>query len=199
MYSNQRGSTLLISLILLLLFTIVGMASIRNIGFNQKMSSNYRDADLSFQAAEAVLREGEEYIDELSAGLTAVQFSTQCLQGDCFTDTCANGLCFSGTHAPGNQCFNTPPIVPFAEQEAVWESETRSIESTLGYLGLEVSPRFLIEFRCYIPRDQEADPPPENFNYPIGDWSYLFRVTSYASGANGTSRVMLQSTYKINR
>lgn len=198
MYSNQRGSTLLISLILLLLFTIVGMASVRNVGFNQKMSSNYRDADLSFQAAEAVLREGEDYIDALSAGVKAYHFSVDCLVGDCFTNTCGNGLCFNGTHSENNQCVDTPPVVPFVEQDAVWESQTRSIESTLNFPGLPASPRFLIEFMCYVPRVDDAKPELD-FTYPIGDWSYLFRVTSYASGANGTSRVMLQSTYKIHR
>lgn len=198
MHSNQRGSTLLISLILLLLFTIVGMASVRNIGFNQKMSSNYLDANLSFQIAEAVLREGEDYIDTLSVGLSAVNFSPLCSHRDCFTDTCRNGLCFSGVHSPGNQCVNETLAIPFAEQEGVWDSEIRSIESTLSFPTFPVKPRFLIEFRCYIPRSEESIPD-DNFVYPVNDWSYLFRVTSYASGGNGMSRVMLQSTYKVNR
>lgn len=197
MFFNQRGSTLLVSLILILIFTVVGMASVSNVGFNQKMSSNYRDADLAFHAAEAVLREGEDYVEEIGGGLLANEFSVDCDMGDCFTADCVDGRCFSGTHEPEEQCIRVEPEFPYAEEEDLWNS-ARVITSELQLPGLLERPKYFVEFMCYVTRVENATIEP-NFLYPGVDWSFLFRVTSYAQGANGTSRVMLQSTYKVDR
>lgn len=198
MYFNQRGATLLISLILLLLFTIIGMASVNNIGFNQKMSSNYRDADLTFHAAEAVLREGEGYVDTIAPGVYPYHFEPVCDEGDCFTADCGGGRCFSGTYSDGVLCDRVEPAPPYAEQDDIWSSSTSSRTSELDFPGLLERPKYFIEFMCYVSRDENASLSPD-YDYPSGEWSYLFRVTSYAQGANGNSRVMLQSTYKVDQ
>lgn len=198
MYANQRGSTLIISLILLLLFTIMGLASVSNISFNQKMSSNYRDADLTFHAAEAVLKEGEDYIEELSAAINGDHFDPSCSDENCFTNNCLAGRCFAGVHSAGNQCFDDEPPAPYAELDATWDEASRARESELNFPGLLERPKYIVEFLCYVSRDPNVVPV-EDFAYPPGDWSYFFRVTSYAQGANGTSRVMLQSTYKVDQ
>ena len=54
--STQNGSVLLISLVILLVLTIVGVSAMRNTTLEEKMAGNMRDKGLSFQAAEATLR-----------------------------------------------------------------------------------------------------------------------------------------------
>ena len=61
---KQSGSVLLISLVILLILTIVGVSAMRNTAMEEKMAGNMRDKGLSFQAAEATLRAAEKYIED---------------------------------------------------------------------------------------------------------------------------------------
>jgi len=58
----QRGATLLVSLILLLGLTLVGIASMRESMTQQRVITAAQDDDIAFQAAEFALRAGEQYI-----------------------------------------------------------------------------------------------------------------------------------------
>jgi type IV pilus assembly protein PilX len=58
---RQKGSALLVSLIMLLLLTLVAVAGMQGTILQERMTGNLRDRDLALQAAEAALREGEAY------------------------------------------------------------------------------------------------------------------------------------------
>jgi len=53
---RQRGATLIIALVMLVLVTIVGIAMIRSSTMDEKMAGNARDRDKAFQAAEAAVQ-----------------------------------------------------------------------------------------------------------------------------------------------
>lgn len=198
MYKKQRGSTLLISLILLLIFTLLGLSTIGNVSLNEKMTSNYLDADLSFHAAEAALSEGEAFAETISVTLMDSDF-TSCSGDTCFTANCNDGKCFSGTYSAGNLCLIDEPATPVAYQDAVWATNGRARESQVSFPSLSVSPKYVVEFMCYVEADSTAGATIGPGNTYGLDWAYLFRITSYAVGANGTSKVKLQSTYKVIR
>jgi len=93
---RERGAALIISLILLVLITLVGVASLRNVVLEEKMSANFYDRSLAFQAAEAGLRVGEgvaqaqastspKHTQALALGHPTD--ATQC------SSTCSGGLC----------------------------------------------------------------------------------------------------------
>ena len=52
----QRGVTLIITLVMLVLITLVGVSSIRTSTMDEKMAGNSRDRDMAFQAAEAAVQ-----------------------------------------------------------------------------------------------------------------------------------------------
>lgn len=58
-YESQRGTILFVSLIMLLLITIVGLAAMRGTNLEERMASNLRDQSIAHLAAEAALRAGE--------------------------------------------------------------------------------------------------------------------------------------------
>jgi len=60
---GQRGSVLLISLVVLLVLTLLGLSGMRSTVLEEKMAGNMRDSELAFQAAEAALREAERFIE----------------------------------------------------------------------------------------------------------------------------------------
>jgi type IV pilus assembly protein PilX len=59
---SQAGSALIVALIFLLLMTLLGTTAMRGSTMQERMAGNARDSNIAFQAAEAALREGEEYL-----------------------------------------------------------------------------------------------------------------------------------------
>ncbi|AXI82495.1 pilus assembly protein [Xylella taiwanensis] len=64
---RQRGISLIVILLLLLVMTLIGLAVLRTTVLQERMSANLRDRSLSFQTAEAALRDAEEFIRTESA------------------------------------------------------------------------------------------------------------------------------------
>ena len=78
----QRGVSLLVVLILLLIMTVLGLAVLRSTLMQERMSGNLLDRNLNLQAAEAALREGEA----LAAAQTVVPAAgSGCVNGVCET------------------------------------------------------------------------------------------------------------------
>src|SRR5690606_3767551 len=59
---RERGAVLIVALVLLLVMTILGVSSLSSTTLQERMAGNLRDSNLAFQAAEAALREGEEFL-----------------------------------------------------------------------------------------------------------------------------------------
>jgi len=57
--TTQRGVALAVVLILLVVMTLIGLASLRGTLLEERMTSNMRDRSLAFESAEAALRQGE--------------------------------------------------------------------------------------------------------------------------------------------
>lgn len=66
--ARQRGMTLVVSLIFLLILTILGVTAMNTSTLQQKMAGNLRDADMALQAAETGLRGGEGNLNTLYVG-----------------------------------------------------------------------------------------------------------------------------------
>lgn len=62
---NQTGAALIISMIILVLMTLLGLSSIRTSSLEEKMTANLRDQELAFQAAEIALRDAEKGFPDL--------------------------------------------------------------------------------------------------------------------------------------
>lgn len=61
---GQRGSVLIVSLIMLLLLTLIAVAAMRTTILQERMAVNLHDRGLAFQAAEAALRDAERMLRE---------------------------------------------------------------------------------------------------------------------------------------
>ena len=196
MKTKQTGSVLLLSLLMLLLLTMVGVASIGNVILNERMASNYRDHDVSFQAAEAALTEGERQAINYSLSFDENDFQGGCTSSSCFTSSCTNGFCFNGTYPGGGICDLNLPASPLWLDDATWTTAGVARESVVSFPTLPVKPKYIVEFLCYVVADASAGTPSVPPPYGV-DWAYMYRITSYAEGPSGGSRTMLQSTYKV--
>ena len=60
--ASQRGVALVVALILLVVITLVGLAAVRGTIMQQKMTANFYDREIAFQATEAALRQAEAQV-----------------------------------------------------------------------------------------------------------------------------------------
>ncbi|WP_210395817.1 pilus assembly PilX family protein [Motiliproteus sediminis] len=65
--STQQGITLITCMIVLVIITLLGLASIEDSTLEEKMAGNLRNRNLAFQLAESALRQGETYILTVSS------------------------------------------------------------------------------------------------------------------------------------
>ncbi|MFL1404007.1 PilX N-terminal domain-containing pilus assembly protein [Marinobacter sp. M1N3S26] len=59
---DQSGSALIVSLIMLLLLSLIGVAGMQSTTLQDRMTGNLQDQELAFQAAEAAVREAEDFL-----------------------------------------------------------------------------------------------------------------------------------------
>ena len=64
--NSQQGAVLIISLLILLIMTIMGVSSMQSSTLEEKMASNDRDRNIAFQSAEAGMRQAQTYIESLA-------------------------------------------------------------------------------------------------------------------------------------
>lgn len=170
--SRQRGVALLIVLILLLVMTLLGLASLRGSLMEERMSAGLYDRGLAFQASEAALREAEALV--LAGG---VAFPSS---------GCLNGLCaLRASLGNTDKARWEDPLTPWRNSAVAL-----SVDSDGDGAFIDTRPQFIIE--------QMGDAP----NWPGCDRerpinpacvSPRFRVTARSIEVN-RSQVLLQTT-----
>lgn len=79
---TQNGVVLIIALVMLLLVTMIGVSSMRSTGIQENMAGNLRESTLSFQAAEAALRTGEQDVFNRYFNNTLTSLETASVSGE---------------------------------------------------------------------------------------------------------------------
>lgn len=167
---NQRGMTLVVGLIMVLLMTLVGMAAIRGSGMQELMAGNMRDRNLAFQSAEAGLRQGEAVLT--GATLPAFDGSTTGYES-----------ALTGSSSTG-----------------FWDSygwDAGSIRTALALQMVASQPQFVIEEVTSTATINSVDGGAVDFASSLKTEDTIFyRVTTRAEGGTADAVVILQSTYK---
>lgn len=171
---RQRGVTLVVALMLLLAVTLLGLASMRSTGMQERMSANLYDRAIAFQAAESSLREAETL---LAAGTSGP-----------FDGTVA-GL--YGKPAPGGSDFRNR-----------WEDSTATWASASGWwtaadAGTRTraagAPQYIIEDLGLWPTTPDCDTVTTIASDCLKP---RYRITARSAPAVGRPAVVLQTTYR---
>ena len=59
---QQQGVALFVSLMLLIVMTLIGVTGMQTTVLEERMAGHYKDRNLAFQAAEATLRDAEQFL-----------------------------------------------------------------------------------------------------------------------------------------
>lgn len=187
---KQRGATLIVALLLLLVVTMVGVSSVKTSAVEEKMSGSFRDHQLAFEAAELALLEGEKFVEN-----TAFSFAS-------YTAACPSGLCFVGTWDSANpdadcSLSGTADDIWLATANSdVWSDNNKHKSAVVTLQGINQAPKYIIEFLCHAPTSESTVLTPYvNGNGWEAQFGTLFRITALGTGGSNDARVMLQSTY----
>lgn len=170
--SHQRGAVLAISLIMLLLLTLIGVTAMQVTTMEERMAGNMLDVNRAFQASEAALRDGEEYLAPFTA-----EPST------CTTAPCALWAKQAITEG-------TIPVDPSTKDAAWWAANAQEFgeDGTQDIEGLAEDPRYVVEYHSLV-----KDSKTLGFGPPTG--RVYYRVTARGVGGQETTETILQSTY----
>lgn len=175
--ASQRGAILIVSLLMLLVMTVIGVTAVSTTTLQEKMAGNNRQRQLAFQAASSALRDAETWLETNIT--TVATFETT----------------FSGTPAElyWLRAPNPPsPVRPVAMDiydGSNWAVGNSQLIASPVTSGLQ-QPRYIIE---YMGRSGE---PPLNYTDP-DTRQYAFRVTAIGWGTDNTTTYIAQSTFRI--
>lgn len=162
---QQRGAVLIMSLIMLLIMTIIGITGMRTTVIEEKMAGNMRDQNLAFQAAEAALRDGENVVE----GLVATSS-------------------FDGTGGRLGSADDDPDFF----DNATWSSNSMAYSGTIP--GVASQPRLIIKFIGQI-QANTGSLKTGGYGLRNTNTVNNFRVTAKGTGRADTSQAILQGYY----
>lgn len=172
---RQRGTVLVVALIMLLLMTMIGLGSMRSTGMEERMAGNWRDVNIAIQAAEAALRDGENWLAPGTAMPNLWNYPN-CPVGQ----TCR---AFRLSSAPDDATLDL-----LGANLAQWRQNATAYPNALA--GVAAAPESLVEHRAYI-RDHLTI----GFGVAQETGRDQFRVTSRGVGQSLDAEALLQSHY----
>ena len=172
---RQRGASLVIALMFLIVLTILGLVSVRSSTLQERMAGNDRDRAIAFEAAEAALRDAEV---DILANLTPA---------DPFDAACTAGLCTPATVATPNW------------RQVAWDdADSRAYGAASGAGDYPIDdvaqpPRYIVELLPDLPSGAGNSLNANARSSTSGGTAY--RITARGWGRRDTTQVMLQSVY----
>ena len=172
--TRQTGAALIISLIILMLLTIIGVTGMQTTALEERMAGNMRDKALAFESAEAALRDAETFMDTV------------------FT--------LGAFNADGSDGYYDDSILKIWE-EVDWDgadggNTNKAVTATSSIPGVAQG-QYVIQ---YIADSEEEDVSGGHNLINIGQGtgagnSSIFRITARGTGASGNAVVILQTIY----
>jgi len=179
--SKQNGVALVVALILLIVITLVGLAAVHGTIMQQKMTSNFYDRQLAFQASEAALRQAEAFVQ----GTTPPGIGSQIR--DC-----------SPTATPVNKCLANP----FADTSATVAGFIQQVPpSWFTPGGSAGQPQYIVEYLGYFsipsPKVKQLSGA-SGYGANSQTSAYFYRLTALSGPATIQDRasVTLQTIYR---
>ena len=163
---TQRGAVLIVALVLLLVLTILGTASMRDTAMEERMAGNFRDFSAALEAAETALRVGE---------------------ADVASTTVFGAMTFDGSG--GSYAVTSTSIDPLTAGS--WRTVNASVMDKSQTL-IDADPEYYVEQLPEI--ELPASDLTLGYQDRAPRVRY-YRVTGKGFGISPSSEVILQSTY----
>ena len=176
---HQHGVVLILSLIILSLLTLIAVTGMKTTINQEKMSGNFRNSELSHQAAESALIDAAAFIDAMVSKNQLTNI---------------NGLLKSAFDGASNELDYL--------DDTTWDQGNGNNYTLTNFLGnaqLAQQPRYIIK---HIETINICTPPglwdPDAPSFPECDRE-IFRVTAHGTGLTQNTTKILQMYYARTR
>jgi type IV pilus assembly protein PilX len=166
---RQAGASLIVSLMLLVVLTLLGVSGMQSTIMQERMSSNVRDKGLAFQAAESAVRGGEDWVQNQNVNTLTAQ--SGCTGGPCNLAVLND---YTG----------------IAGQDFSWWQTNGRVYNDIPNGVVASAPRFIVEEHS-VQRDSLADPT-DTSSPPVRT---LYRLTAIGVGGTLTAESMVETLY----
>lgn len=169
-FRKQAGVALIVSMLLLVVITLLGITGMRNTTLEEKMAGNVRDTQMAFNAAEAALRNSESLLQVA----TLPAFVNSDTNGDGVVDGTG------GYYQPKTSLWKIIDWDP---------ANNEVLASTVAIPDLAAQPSLYIE---EMPATSMGGSLEAGAALNVG----TYRITVRAVGGSATSEVILQETFR---
>ena len=178
---KQRGATLVIALMILIMIMMYGIPAAMDSIQNERMAGNTRQRDLAFQAAEHTLKKVEAWIylqTAASLGAVAPAAVNVCGVGDDADPISGDGI------LPNGECH--PNDVAYWRDTFDWNSNGINPAGSIDSALVAAQPRYVVE---RMPNVTTPGSPPVTKSY--------YRITARGVGKDSNAAVILQTMYEF--
>ncbi len=178
--NDQKGAVLIISLLMLLVTTMIGITAMGTTTLEEKMASNHRQRQIALQAASSALRDAEAWLNNPANLMIAATLETT-FDGSIPELFSLRRPTPATAITPVNFQVNNP---------SDWATigNGQPISTSLSNIGTK-QPKYIIEYMGRIGR------PPLNYTSPDLR-QYGFRITAIGWGADDTTIYLTQSSFR---
>jgi type IV pilus assembly protein PilX len=163
---RESGFALIVSLLILIVLSLLGLTAVRTTILQEKMAGNLRDQNLAFQSAESALRDAEGFVDSIAS--TSIFNDV----GGLYSQVSSDPDYFStATWGPGNSL---------------------SYSGTIA--GVVSQPRYIIKYMGIVATDAGALNIGGYGDQQVGNLN-SFQITALGTGGRSTTQVVLQEYY----
>ena len=179
---RQRGAVLIVSLVVLVVLTLLGLNSMQTATLEERMSGYQRDRGIAFSAAELALSEGLSWLESREK-----QANIPLPKGDCGETAC-------DIYELDQRYFR-------AESDSWWSAHAKKYQGPMGQA--DIAPRYLIEFGTPMKVREHLNAVGTAGQEMTVDY---YRITSrgqgqaqesQGQGSRRISEVLLQATYAV--
>jgi len=179
MPSKQTGAVLITSIVLLIIFTMLGVATMRTNITDITVQDGIKNRNNAFQCAEAALRSGETWLGDLSGPAYAVDANPTQSNSEVWE---AN---LTAIRNPSLQLDDL-----WADDTKTWSYGTDLMNANAN-IGCTTDPRYFIETLGAVSSASDS----LDYESMAKGKSAMYRVTSYSTGMDNNATVVLQTTY----
>lgn len=173
--ASQKGAVLVLSLILLIVLTMIGITAMKTSTFEERMAFNLQDSNLAFQAAESALREAERRID----AKTTLPHELPCPAAE-------DGGC-SSVEILISSSTNFDDVSDFEQMSYTdWSANGQEIANSVD--GTAANARYIIREVRFVPDSL-------NVGHGVPPGRYLYEITAVGVGETDRAEKVLQSTF----
>jgi len=192
---RQGGAVLVISLMILLILTLIGINAMTTATLEERMAGNLRDYNLALEAAETAVRDGERWlVQRASARGTDFGFPVFPALPNRANDEVwhFDGFATSAGCAGPNSTDVTQQNPATCWTPQAWMlANTPALPPGPGSPTYNAPPLYAIEFVSIARDDTSAELPPNQ------NGRYMYRVTARGVGGTANAEAYVQSVYAV--